>query len=95
MTFNAYIAYTVGMSKIQYTLRGVPPQLDRVLKKRAKQSGKSFNKMVIETLNLQAFGSSKVPEANVFNELFGANTLDKDFDDAIKDQSRIDEKLWQ
>ena len=95
MTHHAYIVYNVGMSKIQYTIRSVSPQLDKILKKRAKQSGKSFNKTVLETLNIQAFGSTEVPKTDVFKELFGANTLDKDFDDAIEELSQIDKKLWQ
>ena len=83
------------MNKIQYTIRSVPLQLDKVLKKRAKQSGKSFNQTVIETLSQQAFGSPKVPETNIFEELFGAATLDKDFDEAIEQMSQIDEELWR
>ena len=83
------------MNKIQYTIRSVPLQLDKVLKKRAKQSGKSFNQTVIETLSQQTFGSPKVPKTNVFEELFGANTLDKGFDEAIEQMSQIDEELWR
>ena len=84
------------MSKIQYTIRSVPPQLDQVLKKRAKQSGKSFNQTVIESLNQQTFGSSNPPQKiNIFDELFGAKTLDKGFYEAIEAQSQIDDELWR
>lgn len=91
----AYIAYNVGMSKIQYTIRSVPPQLDQVLKKRAKQTGKSFNQTVIETLNMQAFGTAKPKEEDNLDWLFGKGKLDEGFYDAMKDMSRIDDELWR
>jgi hypothetical protein len=90
-----YIAYNVYMNKIQYTIRNIPPSVDRVIKKRSKQSGKSFNQTVVDLLSLQTFGTVKPPSDNNFNWLFGANTLDDSFDEAVKDLSQIDEKLWQ
>jgi hypothetical protein len=83
------------MNKIQYTIRNVPPAVDKVIKKRSKQSGKSFNQTVVDLLSLQTFGTTKVPTDNNFDWLFGAGGLDDAFDAAIKEQSRIDEKLWQ
>ena len=90
-----YKAYNVYMNKIQYTIRNIPPAVDKVIKKRSKQSGKSFNQTVVDLLSLQTFGTTKVPTDNNFDWLFGANTLDESFDEAIKDLSQIDEKLWQ
>lgn len=46
----AVIAYIVGMSSIQYTVRGVPPVLDAELRHEASTSGKTLNAVVIETL---------------------------------------------
>ncbi len=46
----AEIAYTVGMSSIQYTIRGVPPVLDAELRREASTSGKTLNAVVVETL---------------------------------------------
>jgi len=84
------------MKGIQYTIRRVPLQLDQVLRKRAKQSGKSFNQTVIEALNLEAFGKSQPPKTeDNFDWLYGAATLDKAFYEAIADQSKIDEELWR
>jgi hypothetical protein len=81
------------MTKIQYTIRSIPPAVDMVIKKRSKQSGKSFNQTVVELLTLQTLGTTKPPVDNNFDWLFGAKTLDKSFDEAIKDLSQIDEKL--
>jgi len=83
------------MTKIQYTIRNIPPSVDRVIRKRANQSGKSFNQTVVDLLSLQTFGTTKQPVDDNFDWLFGANTLDESFDEAIKDLSQIDKKLWQ
>lgn len=84
------------MNKIQYTIRNIPPATDRVLRKRARQTGKSFNHTVVETINRQLFGNSMpAAEADNFDWLYGSMALDADFDEAIRDQSSIDEKLWR
>jgi len=83
------------MSKIQYTIRNIPPAVDQVIHKRAKQSGKSFNQTVVELLTLQTFGTEKPPIDNNFDFLFGKGTLDESFDEAIKELSRPDPALWQ
>lgn len=44
------MAYYVGMNSKQYTIRNVPPTLDRVLRKRAKLTGKSLNQVVLNDL---------------------------------------------
>lgn len=86
------------MSTIQYTIRNIPPATDRVLRKRAKQTGKSFNKTVVEALNRQLFGTADVPpEEDNFDWLFGAgkDTLGPEFDEAMKEFKKIDKKLWR
>lgn len=83
------------MSKIQYTIRNIPEQVDKVIRKRAKQEGNSFNQTVVDMLTLQAFGSTQPEIDEDFGWLFGANTIDPEFDTAIDELSQIDEKLWQ
>lgn len=46
----AYRAYNAGMASIQYTVRGVPPELDERLREEARETGKSLNALVVETL---------------------------------------------
>ena len=83
------------MTKIQYTIRNIPPVVDKVIRKRSKQSGKSFNQTVVDLLSLQTFGTTKPPTEDNFDWLYGANTLDEAFDEAIADLSKIDKELWQ
>ncbi|HTE57535.1 MAG TPA: hypothetical protein VK694_02235 [Verrucomicrobiae bacterium] len=83
------------MSKIQYTIRNIPPAVDTVIRKRSQQSGKSFNQTVVDLLSLQTFGTTEIPLDNNFDWLYNKNTLDESFDEAIEDLSQVDEKLWQ
>ena len=85
------------MTKIQYTIRNIPPAVDRVIRKRSKQSGKSFNQTVVELLSMQTFGTAKPPGDDNFDWLFGAgkDSLGSEFDEAIKDLSKPDPKLWK
>jgi hypothetical protein len=83
------------MSNIQYTIRNIPPAVDMVVRKRAKQSGKSFNQTVVDLLSLQVIGTTEPKLNSGFDWLFGQNTLDSQFDDAISDMSKVDETLWR
>lgn len=90
-----YTAYNVYMTKIQYTIRNIPPVVDKVIRKRSQQSGKSFNQTVVELLSLQTLGTTQPRTEDNFDWLFGANTLDESFDEALQDMAQIDEKLWR
>jgi hypothetical protein len=83
------------MSKIQYTIRNIPPAVDNVIRKRSKQSGKSFNQTVVDLLSLQTFGTTTPSSDENFDWLYNKNTLDKSFDEAVENLSQVDEKLWQ
>jgi len=90
-----YIAYNVYMSNIQYTIRNIPVPVDKVIRKRSKQSGRSFNQTVVDLLSLQTFGTTEITKDDNFDFLYNKNTLDDSFDEAIKDISKVDKKLWQ
>jgi plasmid stability protein len=84
------------MSVVQYTIRNIPLAVDRAIRKQAAQSGKSFNQTVVELLTLQTFGSKTPPAVDDnFDWLFGANTLDAGFDEAITELSKPDDRLWR
>jgi hypothetical protein len=91
----AGIIYNVGMTKNQYTIRNIPPAVDRVIRKRSQQSGKSFNQTVVEMLSLQTFGTVTPPVDNGFDWLYNRRTLDPSFDEAVKELSQVDEKIWR
>ncbi len=65
------------MDNIQYTIKNIPSSVDTVIKKRSKQTGKSFNQTVFDLLTLQTFGTTKPPANEDFNWFFGSMTLDE------------------
>jgi hypothetical protein len=69
--------------------------VDKVIRKRSHQSGKSFNQTVVDLLSMQTFGTVTPPEDDGFDWLYNQRTLDASFDEAMKELSQVDEKLWQ
>jgi hypothetical protein len=51
------------MNSIQYTVRGVPPELDAELRREAHTTGKTLNSLVVETLK-----HAKLPSAAVSHD---------------------------
>ncbi len=56
---QAPIAYCAGTMAIQYTIRGVPAELDERLREEARRSGTSVNRLVLDTLR-----AIKMPSAD-------------------------------
>lgn len=83
------------MGTKQYTIRNIPDGIDRVLRKRAKTLGKSFNQVVLEALILGA-GERLVPKRDL-SEIVGsmskseANKIEQE----IRAQRQIDKELWK
>jgi hypothetical protein len=59
----AFYAYSAGMSSIQYTVRGVSPDLDAELRREARTTGKTLNALVVETLE-----HAKLPSMTVIHD---------------------------
>lgn len=92
MTRSVYMYILVYMS-IQYTIRNIPPNVDKALKKRAKISRKSFNQIVVDELTK----TLKKPDTATFDWL--ANTMTKadakKFDEAQDDLNKPDPDFWK
>ena len=94
---GAYIlCYHVGMSKqaqfVQYTVRGVPREVDRVLRRRAAQRKLSLNRVIVEELSEAAVGRRKRAE---FSDLVGKWTPDPAFDEILAAGRQIDLDKWK
>jgi hypothetical protein len=64
------------MNGIQYTVRGVPPDLDAELRREASTTGRTLNALVVETLE-----HAKLPPASVIHDdldwFVGSTTRDE------------------
>jgi hypothetical protein len=78
----------------RYTVRGVPGAGDQARRRHATAGGKSLNQVVRDLLVREAGGEAPVVHDDL-DELAGAWEDDPHFDEAIRDQDRIDESLWR
>ena len=83
---------TMTLDPVQYTIRGVPPEVDRVLRDRAFQLKLSLNQVVITELTRATIGRSRRTD---FSELVGQWTPDPAFDEVIASQRQIDWDKWK
>ena len=79
---------------MQYTLRDIPHRLDSKLRRRAKAEGKTLNAVALEALMRGAGFGETAPRHRDLGDVAGTWQEDRDFDDAIADQDRVDTHLW-
>jgi hypothetical protein len=80
---------------MQYTIRNIPPAVDKALRKRARAAGKSLNEVAVEALRDGAgLAATPRPRRDV-SDLIGSWKPDQELLDAIADQDRIDEEMWK
>jgi hypothetical protein len=80
---------------MQYTLREIPSTVDIELRRRAKAEGKSLNAVAIEAL-IRGAGLAEAPVRHRdLGDIAGRWQEDPEFDEAVADQDRVDERLWR
>jgi hypothetical protein len=79
-------------ASFQYTVRGVPSEVDRALRKKAAQHKKSLNQIIVEELALATIGPTKRVD---FSDLVGRWTPDPAFDEILAAQRQIDWDKWK
>lgn len=84
------------MKQVQYTIRNVPPEVDRVLREQARRAGKSLNAMVRETLKRGAGLGDQPLTHSAFDDLAGKWVPDPGCEEALDAMRElIDEELWK
>jgi hypothetical protein len=80
----------------QITLRGLEPKVEREIRRIAKKTGKSLNRVVLEMLNKLA-GPAKTAPADSLRDLAGgwSEKEASEFNEAIRICEQIDEEMWQ
>ena len=89
---DAYSAYDECM---QYTIRGIPSEVDRAMRARAKATRRSLNDVVVEALTEACgFGGRPIKRRDL-SDLVGTWEPDRELLAALADQDRIDEEMWR
>ncbi|AKJ65280.1 FitA-like ribbon-helix-helix domain-containing protein [Kiritimatiella glycovorans] len=81
--------------KIQYTIRDVPPEVDRRLRAQAVREGRSLNYVAVEALSASAGVGEEPIEHHDLDAVSGSWVEDPAFDEALKAFEQIDEDLWR
>jgi hypothetical protein len=76
---------------IQYTIRGIPPEVDSALRRKASQRKQSLNRFIVDELTVATGGNR--PRAD-FSDLVGRWTADPAFDEILSAQRQIDPDKW-
>lgn len=84
-----HIAYNVGMTTIQYTIRAVPKNLDNFLRRQAKLRGRSLNQTVLDYIG-QATKLDLQQMDEDFDWIIGADTMDSNSLQAISELKTTD-----
>lgn len=79
-------------AEIQYTVRGIPREVDRALRERAARRKQSLNQVIVEELTEATIGQR--PRAD-FSDLVGRWTPDPAFDEIVAAQRQIDWDKWK
>src|SRR5260221_11980977 len=84
----------VAERTVQFTVRQVPVQVEKALKRKAATAGKSLNGVLLEALSREA-GIEREISFDDLDSLAGRWEEDPGFDDAIRAQHEIDADLWK
>ena len=92
LALSAFVAYNMCM---QYTLRNIPEVLDALLRRFAREQGKSLNEVAIEALARGAGVGENRRRQRDLTGVAGSWRNDPAFDRALAAQDRIDPELWR
>ena len=77
---------------IQYTIRGIPREVDRVLRQKAARRKQSLNQVILDELVEATSGRKRKAD---FSDLVGRWTPDPAFDEIMAAQRQIDWDRWK
>ena len=80
---------------MQYTIRGIPADVDRALRMRARRSGKSLNEATVDALTEGSGVAGRPRRRRELGDIAGTWKADKAVEAALADQDRVDEDLWR
>ncbi len=81
--------------KTQYTIRSVPDDLDRALRRQAKRLGRSLNAVLLDALRRAATRTEEKVIHTDLDQFFGSMQPDPEFDRALEEQRQVDPEMWK
>ena len=80
---------------MQYTLRSIPPVVDTLLRRRAREEGRSLNEVALEALQ-RGLGLAAAPlQQRDLTDIAGTWKTDRTTDSILAEQRQIDPDLWR
>jgi hypothetical protein len=79
-------------AELQYTIRGVPPEVDRILRHKAARRKQSLNQVILEELTAATIGGQRKAD---FSDIAGKWVPDPAFDEILASQRQIDWDKWK
>jgi hypothetical protein len=76
----------------RHSVHGIPPEVDRALRRKAAQRKLSLNQVIVEELKASTIGSRKRAD---FHDIAGQWTPDPEFDEIVATQRQIDPDQWK
>ena len=76
----------------QYTVRGIPPEVDDALRRLAQARKVSLNQVIVDELAKATVGRVKRAD---FSDLVGSWGADEEFDEILAAQRGIDGAMWK
>lgn len=78
----------------QYTIRQVPPSVDKALRRKAAQQKTSLNAVVLHALEVEAGVSGEPRTHHDLDAFFGSWIRDEAVEEALAEQRRIEPGDW-
>ena len=78
----------------QYTIRGIPREVDQALRRKARERSISLNRLLVEEL-IQASGAASERRYRSLEQFAGAWKKDPEFDRVLEEQRQIDGSGWK
>jgi plasmid stability protein len=79
-------------SSKQYTIRGIPREVDRALRQKAARQKRSLNQVVVEELTEATIGAKRKTD---LSDVTGGWIQDPAFDEIVASQRQIDWDKWK
>ena len=83
------------MSNIQYTIRNVPPDLDKVLRLRSKKNKQSFNTTIVQTLRQAVTPNASKPNSGDLDWFYGSGGIGETEIESFRQQRTVDVNAWK